>query len=600
MTEQSVRNGSLFAEIHSLVMACLEGVATKAQFAKLDDLVYDDPEARRLYVQYLSDAMCLRYIALPLQEVGVVSLSPDMDTDISFNSLYHSFLHFPTSFLSTTFHGTIGYFSHEIPFSFLVGAVFTSLLVLIAWLVPVSSLTPITKNLPTTPAVVEPNVKLVGKITGMVDCKWFNPATAPVGDNVSIGRKYALASGLMEITYDTGAKVILRGPVTYEVRAKDGGYLSLGKLTAKLEKKAEGGRWKVEESNPQSRIPTPSFFVRTPTAVVTDLGTEFSVEVSKEGHTTSHVFRGMVKVQAVAADGNVEGNAQVLHENQSARVEKNDGNQNSGNRITVFVTPIGLVREILRPTINALDLVDVVAGGDGFSGRRNRGINQTGRIIDKLPKEGEISTGDGRYHRVEGMPLVDGVFIPGRDAFVDPVQVDSAGHTFDVFGKTSNKSPNGVWAGGVLPVPICQPWAIISKLGGIDYATSGHGLLFLHANQGVTFDLDAIRRANPQERLLRFRAMAGNTEAVSNKGNGDCYADFWVLVDGQSRYQRRKINSRHGAFSVVVPLAEKDRFLTLVATDGGDDMYGDWIVFGDPRLELLDHTAVGSDFKTKQ
>ena len=32
---------------------------------------------------------------------------------------------------------------------------------------------------------------------------------------VSLGDKFALASGLMEITYDTGAKVILQGPVTY-------------------------------------------------------------------------------------------------------------------------------------------------------------------------------------------------------------------------------------------------------------------------------------------------------------------------------------------------------------------------------------------------
>ena len=45
----------------------------------------------------------------------------------------------------------------------------------------------------------------------------------------------------MEITYDTGAKVILQGPVTYEVES-DGGYLSVGKLTARLEKKG-GEQW---------------------------------------------------------------------------------------------------------------------------------------------------------------------------------------------------------------------------------------------------------------------------------------------------------------------------------------------------------------------
>ena len=50
----------------------------------------------------------------------------------------------------------------------------------------------------------------------------------------------------MEITYNTGAKVILQGPVTYEVES-NGGYLAVGKLTGKLEK-GEGGRGKAEET----------------------------------------------------------------------------------------------------------------------------------------------------------------------------------------------------------------------------------------------------------------------------------------------------------------------------------------------------------------
>ena len=55
---------------------------------------------------------------------------------------------------------------------------------------------------------------------------------------------------------------------------------------------------------------------------MTDLGTEFGVEVNKEGHTTSHVFRGSVRLQVASGDGKTEGVAQVLHENESARVEK--------------------------------------------------------------------------------------------------------------------------------------------------------------------------------------------------------------------------------------------------------------------------------------
>ena len=113
----------------------------------------------------------------------------------------------------------------------------------------------------------------------MVDCKWNG------GSRVSLGQKCELASGLMEITYDTGAKVILQGPVTYEVEA-NGGYLAVGKLTGKLEKKT---------SDPQSLTPNP-FRIRTPTATVTDLGTEFGVEVDETGSVSTYVFAGAVRI----------------------------------------------------------------------------------------------------------------------------------------------------------------------------------------------------------------------------------------------------------------------------------------------------------------
>ena len=144
-----------------------------------------------------------------------------------------------------------------------------------------------------------------------------------------------------------------------------------------------------------------------------------------------------------------------------------------------------------------------------------------------------------------------------------------------------------MWAGGaVLAVPTeCIP-LIRTTLGGIDYASPGHGLLFLHANKGITFDMQAMRQANPDQKPVRFRAMVGNTETDSDHGYGVC-ADIWVFVDGEVRFRRRQINSSHGAFTVAFPIGQQDRFLTLVATDGGDTIAGDWILFGDPRLELV-------------
>ena len=57
-----------------------------------------------------------------------------------------------------------------------------------------------------------------------------------------LGAEVDLASGLMEITYDTGAKVILQGPVTYEVET-NGGYLAVGKVDG--EAGEESGQWSV-------------------------------------------------------------------------------------------------------------------------------------------------------------------------------------------------------------------------------------------------------------------------------------------------------------------------------------------------------------------
>jgi hypothetical protein len=100
-----------------------------------------------------------------------------------------------------------------------------------------------------------------------------------------LGATYRLESGLLEITYHTGAKVILQGPVTYEVKSNNGGYLPLGKLTGKVETDAAKG-----------------FAVHTPTATVTDLGTEFSVEVNPENGTKVIVVRGKVNMTAMGGN----------------------------------------------------------------------------------------------------------------------------------------------------------------------------------------------------------------------------------------------------------------------------------------------------------
>ncbi len=151
-------------------------------------------------------------------------------------------------------------------------------------------------------------IEFVGRVTGMVDVKWADINTSTeTGNGVPLGRKYALSSGLMEITYHTGAKVILQGPATYEVDSRAGGFLSIGKLTARLEKKEVGisgpGSETANQKSSLSTIHYSLFTIKTPTATVTDLGTEFGVKVEKDQTTEVSVIRGAVETARIGPDG---------------------------------------------------------------------------------------------------------------------------------------------------------------------------------------------------------------------------------------------------------------------------------------------------------
>lgn len=579
--------------IAELLASLCDETISPEEMQRLDRLLCTDAAVRRQYMEYLdlhARLSCQFHhsaetmVPLPSMAVPLPPIVIQTDSDLS------------------SFH-PIGSFI----FSYSLAAVIVGIGLLVGWACHIPGSQGLASNaVRPGPAVprIESNMVFVGRIADMVDCRWADPSTEPFnGARVPLGRKYVLAAGLMEIVYDTGARVILQGPCSYEVKSGNSGYLTVGKLTARIERKGDAESRKTETSLTHNTSkngeiaeqPSSLFSVRTPTAIVTDLGTEFGVECDKSGVTWSSVFRGSVKVQAASADGRPQESMQVLHENQSARVER-VGNDAGGLKV-VLGQPVvqgGFVRKMPRKTVKIFDLVDAMAGGDGFSGRRDRSINPTnGQPDNSTPIDAPPAkwlVGDWKYHRAVALSFVDGVFIP--DGGNGPVQLDSAGHSFGEFPKTDNVSPGYIWAGGRVPTASRNNPAV---LGNIDYSAPGHSNVFLHANAGITFDLDAIRRANPGCKVVRFRAVAGSSERDSTAEVWTS-ADLWVFVDGRVRFQRREINGLSGAFVVNIPIADGDRFLTLAATDAGNGVANDWILFGDARLELLStETPVGSD-----
>ena len=132
-------------------------------------------------------------------------------------------------------------------FSYMVASVILCMMLLGGWVYKVSHVSNLPGDMADNSQNRQPYTPVfIGQITGMKDCRWGKdePGTV-IGASVPLGRKYAIKSGLMQITYKTGANVILEGSCVFKADSDAGGYLAIGKLTARLEKKVASGQWSV-------------------------------------------------------------------------------------------------------------------------------------------------------------------------------------------------------------------------------------------------------------------------------------------------------------------------------------------------------------------
>ena len=115
---------------------------------------------------------------------------------------------------------------------------------------------------------------------------------------VQRGEKLDLGQGFTEITFDSGAVVLLEGPATLEVNSAWDLTLRRGALTAHVPPQAIG------------------FRVSNPAVDVVDLGTKFSMVADDEGTTEVFVLKG--EVEAVPC-GHSDEDSLLLRTNESRR-----------------------------------------------------------------------------------------------------------------------------------------------------------------------------------------------------------------------------------------------------------------------------------------
>lgn len=369
--------------------------------------------------------------------------------------------------------------------------------------------------------------------------------------------------GVVKIGFDNGVKVVIEGPGEFEVLSYDEIVLHSGRLYASVPRRSVG------------------FIVSTSNTKIIDLGTEFGVFSKPSGDTELHVTKG--KVSLVSGLNASSRRSLVISEFQARRIrEDSEVIESIAFDGDAFVQDINSKTQLIWRG-QSLDLADIAGGGNGLgTGRRNVCIDLTGTLRDGVSRERLRRTRS--YVPVRESAFIDGVFIP--DGSDGPIPVSSAGHFYEA-PATLGESYYGVFNGSILPLKtgdIYVNHTIRSR--GVAYGTPEHPALMLHTNLGVTFDLDAIRKILPPgKKIRRFTAQCGIGEAPSSSQREDDYSDFYVLVDGVERFRAVDMNYLSVMKQVDVALTDRDRFLTLMTTEGKDGtLHLGWSFFAEPQL----------------
>lgn len=401
----------------------------------------------------------------------------------------------------------------------------------------------------------------VATVTDVFAAKWDQSY-----DNLQKGlrlfdnrKPVSLLSGVLKMQFDNGVQVVVEGPAVFSIEAYERMRLTSGKLYAKVPKQGIG------------------FRVNTPTCGVIDLGTEFGMDVNSRGETSVHLIKG--KASLVTSAQQRLQQSRILQETQAASVTSAGVIEPAAFQNRRFIRDFDSDSQILWNGEN-LDLAAIAAGGTGLQRIVNRGVDLlTGQLAEGNTEERDQGA-LGNYVLASSIRYVDGVFVP--DGGNGPVQLTSAGHTFNEFGDTTGQyfMNIGSYSEVYMVKSTGSGYTSIHLPG---FSDENAANLCLHANAGVTFDLQKIRESMPFANIKAFSSLFGIPQTLENTDS--VASDFYVFVDGSLRMIEKNVSSSDDPRRISIPLTDSDRFLTLVCTEG-DKNYGDWSVFVNPVLEL--------------
>lgn len=140
----------------------------------------------------------------------------------------------------------------------------------------------------------------VARLSAAKEVAWSSGAALQPGALLRKGQRLDLAAGYAEVTFDSGARVVLEGPASFVINSAWDSTLRRGTLKASVPPQAIG------------------FRVSNPSVEVTDLGTEFTMIADASGATDVLVLKGEVEA---APRASVDSDTILLRERESRRFE---------------------------------------------------------------------------------------------------------------------------------------------------------------------------------------------------------------------------------------------------------------------------------------
>ncbi len=262
-----------------LIVRYLDGDLPPAEAEQLHTRLFEDPHSRAVFVEVCLQAkLCTEILGNRLHDVSVASAFVSSAEPIPIEAE-------PSSGGS----GVLGFLSAAL--CSIPGGEFTvGLLVMCAVLGATWGLVRLHERLAGNDSLgVAVNAadsgRFVATLTACEGCRWGETTTSTERAARLKAGQLDLAEGVAEVTFDSGARIVLEGPAVLTIETSSRANLAIGRVVALVPRAARG------------------FTIAAPSVTVVDLGTEFGLDVDAAGTAEVQVFQGKVEAHPTAAGG---------------------------------------------------------------------------------------------------------------------------------------------------------------------------------------------------------------------------------------------------------------------------------------------------------